>query len=414
MPFHQSSPSTSTSMASSWLEPHRQAFLDTLTVQGYADRTVSTYLRMTGRLCAEIEARDLGVDDVDPGVLMDLAATCPRMGSASMERELMLATRRLVEYLVDTDVISAVPPVPPPSSDALEQLSAEFDTWLRHHRGMFERRRLVHRAFVKLFMTFCCTDTRTLSDLSTITPESIFAFLDHVSGKASWRLPYLRNLLRFLVLSGRIPCDLTGAVPRSSQSRHDGLPRHLDPDTVQQLIEAVRGNRPRELRDHAMLLLMARLGLRAQEATAVRLGDIDWRNCRMLIRGKGGQFDRMPLPVDVGEALVAWIRDGRRGDSRHVFVSTRPPYRPFTSLTVRRALRIAYELAGLTPPRGQVRTRALRHSLAMDLLGRGASLEEVGDVLRHRSHQSTTVYSHYDIEALRPLARPWPVPGAAP
>ena len=162
-----------------------------------------------------------------------------------------------------------------------------------------------------------------------------------------------------------------------------------------------------------MLLMMARLGLRGQEAIAVRLDDIDWRAGRLVVRGKAGQLDRMPLPVDVGETAVAWIRNGRQGSSRHLFVSVRPPYRPFTSSpVVRRALLQAYERAGLTPPRGQARTHALRHSLAMDLLGRGASLEEIGDVLRHRSRQSTAVYAHYDIDALRPLARSWPVPGA--
>ena len=118
----------------------------------------------------------------------------------------------------------------------------------------------------------------------------------------------------------------------------------------------------------------------------------------------------MPLPVGVGEVLVNWICNARKGDSRHVFVLTSAPFRPLvSSWAVRKALRLAYQRAGLNPPRGEVRTHALRHSLAIKLINQNRSLEEVGDVLRHRSQRSTTVYARYDIEALRPLARPWPV-----
>lgn len=165
-------------------------------------------------------------------------------------------------------------------------------------------------------------------------------------------------------------------------------------------------------REYAMLLLMARLRLRAQEVIALRLDDIDWETGRMLVRGEGRQFDRVPIPVDVGEAIVAWLLGGREGDSRHLFVCVRPPYAPFTSSwIVRRALRKAYGQAGLILPRGEARTHALRHSLAMTLLDGGYSLEEVGDVLRHRRSGSTTAYARYDLGTLRALARPWPVPG---
>ena len=162
-----------------------------------------------------------------------------------------------------------------------------------------------------------------------------------------------------------------------------------------------------------MLLVMARLGLRAQEVGAMRLDDIDWTVGRMLIRGKNGQFNHMPLPVDVGDAIVSWLRNGRRGCSRHLFVRLYPPFTAFpSSEPIRMALRRACGLAGLTPPRGQVRTHALRHSLAMKLLNQGSSLEEIGDVLRHRSRDSTTTYARHDVETLREIARAWPVKGA--
>ena len=163
-------------------------------------------------------------------------------------------------------------------------------------------------------------------------------------------------------------------------------------------------------RDHAMLLTMARLGLRGQEIIAIRLEDINWEAGEILIRGKCAQLVDMPLPVDVGEAMAGWILHGRRGNSRHLFVSIHPPFLPFTSVApVTNALRRAYAASGVTPPGGEVRCHVFRHSLAMNLLEDGTSLADIGNMLRHGSAVATTVYARHDIEALRPLARPWPV-----
>ena len=207
----------SASMDSSWWAPHRSAFLNCLVGQGYAERTLATYRLMTGRLCAALDARGLAADDVDAGVLADLSAACPRTGSPSMERDLISVTRRFADYLVDSGAIAPMLPAPPPASGSLEQLSAQFDAWLRQHRGMFGRRLRTHRSILKSFMTFCGASTRALDDPRGITPESIFAFVDGFSGKSNWRLPYLRNVLRFLFWNGRLARDLTDAVPRSAR-----------------------------------------------------------------------------------------------------------------------------------------------------------------------------------------------------
>ena len=396
---------------SHWLSPHRSGFLESLAAQGYAKRTVNNFRRMVDRLCAEAEARRLGPDTLDAGVMEELADACPRTGTPHMERELARTKRRFTDYLVCAGAIAAAAPTPLPAGSP-EQLCSELNQWLRNHRGMFGNRLRTHRKVLRLIMAFCCTATGTAEDLAAITPEVLFAFLECCAGRAGWRLPYVRNILRFLFWSGRISQDLSAAVPGVAGGRRGGLPSHLEVGVVLKLLEDVRGDRPCNLRDHAMLLLMARLGLRAQEVVAARLDDIDWGAGRMLVRGKGGQFDRVPIPVDVGEAIVAWVRGGRKGDSRQLFVCVRPPYAPLTSsAAIRDALRNAYRRAGLVPPGGQARTHALRHSLAMALLDRGSSLAEIGDVLRHRSARSTTVYARYDHGALRSLARPWPVPG---
>ncbi len=118
--------------------------------------------------------------------------------------------------------------------------------------------------------------------------------------------------------------------------------------------------------------------------------DIDWSVGRVMIHGKGGDRSYRPLPIDVGDALVAWLRNGRRGISRHVFVATKPPFEPLTTHTIRRVLRLAYDRSGLTPPQGEYRTHSRRHGLAMNLLEKGNSLADIGDVLRHNSMHTTT------------------------
>jgi site-specific recombinase XerD len=178
------------------------------------------------------------------------------------------------------------------------------------------------------------------------------------------------------------------------------------------LIDAVRKDDAVGRRNYAMLMLIARLGLRAPEVIAIQLEDIDWRAGEILIRGKGKLHDRMPLPADAGEAIVDYIRNARVGNSRALFVSARAPYRAFQDGQILNyVLRDAFKKTGLKPPQKYVGSHVLRHSLATDMLRKGASLDEIGDVLRHRSRMTTTIYAKHDIEALRSVARTWPAQG---
>jgi integrase/recombinase XerD len=222
----------------------------------------------------------------------------------------------------------------------------------------------------------------------------------------------LRTLFRFLFWSGKTKRDLVNAIPRVAQPPQSHLPRYLKPEAVEQLIGSVRSDDPVGRRNYAMLLLVARLGLRAPEVIAIHLDDIDWRAGTILIRGKGKRHDRMPLPKDAGEAIVGYIRNGRRGPSRVLFVSSKVPYSPFVDATIVNAvLRCAFDRTGLKPPQKYVGSHVLRHSLATDMLRKGASIDEIGDVLRHRSRASTTIYARHDVEGLRAITRDWPVQG---
>ncbi len=393
-----------------WLLAYLTAFLHSLSEQGYSKHTIEVYRRISHRLCDVVQMKNIGPSELDVGTMDRLADVCVTTDSLCMKKRAKWIVRQFCIYLIDAGAM--VHKVPLPFQGTVEQLCSELDHWLRSQRGLCGDHLKVYTKILTQFVQHCKADTDMVQNLALVTPEDVLAFVDKVTVSSNWPIPYLRNILRFLFWSNYIPRDLSAIIPPTAPARTDGLPRHLEPATVTKLLEVLHNDTPRDRRDYAMLLLMARLGLRAQEVVAIQLEDIDWHTGRILIRGKGNQYDYMPLTVDIGEAIIAWLRYGRPGQTRHLFVKLRAPFTAFqNSRTVHRALYRAYKLAGLPLPTGKVHTHSLRHSLAMKLLHQGSSLEEIGDVLRHRSYDSTTTYARYDVESLRELARPWPIKG---
>jgi site-specific recombinase XerD len=321
---------------------------------------------------------------------------------------------RFINALVEAGV--AERPEPPRRAPTpLDRLSAEYETYLRNQRGLAEKTIYDSLRFLDRFMTF--RFGAKLGRLDDIRPADIVAFLRHLNNR---KTPYrdrtppthLRSLFRFLFWSGKIQRDLAASLPRVAAPRASHLPRSLKPEEIERLIEATWSTDAIGRRNYAMMVLLARLGLRAPEVTAIQLDDIDWRSGTILIRGKGKLHDRMPLPEDAGKAIVDYICNGRRGTSRTLFVSDKAPFRPFAHASMlNTVLRAALKDTGLEPPQKYIGSHLLRHSLATDLLRKGASLDEIGDVLRHRSRASTTIYARHDLEGLRSIARAWPLEG---
>jgi len=225
---------------------------------------------------------------------------------------------------------------------------------------------------------------------------------------------HLRNFFRYLFKAGKTTANLSLAIPSVAQRYGTRLPRHLMPEQVNILLGAIRTEAPRGRRNYAMVLLLARLGLRPPEVIAMQIDDIDWRSGEIIVRGKGARHDRLPLPPDVGEALAGYIRFDRITTSRALFVTEQPPNRPFKNGQVLNdILKDAFARTGLAPPTPYVGAHILRHSLATNLVRCGASLEEISDTLRHRSRASTMLYARLDIDGLRSIALPWPVAGGA-
>ena len=285
-------------------------------------------------------------------------------------------------------------------------LLAEFRTWLGQERGLSAMTVRCYSKQAKYFLAAVGGPGAVSGlDAGTVTAFMVEHSRDRNGWSAKAMVTSLRALLRFAHVTGRTAVPLAGAVPAVASWRLAALPRGLSQAEIGRLLAGCDRETAAGLRDYAVLSLLARLGLRGAEAAGLRLGDIDWRAGEIAVCGKGSRIERLPLPAPAGEALVAWLTDGRpRCESRAVFVTVRRPYRPLTPEAVRAIMGRACDRAGLQR-RGAHR---LRHALATEMLRAGASLPEVGQVLRHRSQLSTSLYAKVDQDALRPLARPWP------
>lgn len=219
----------------------------------------------------------------------------------------------------------------------------------------------------------------------------------------------LRPLLVFLHVTGRIGDPLRWAVPRVADTNRRLLPRAVDRVTVAALLASCDRRRPCGLRDYAILLLLVRLGLRCAEVASMRLEDIDWRAGELRLRGKGGREDRLPLPVDVGEAISEYLLRRPPVVSRVVFSRLPAPIGPMARQTVGQVVARACQRAGV--PR--IAAHRLRHTAATDMLRAGCSMSEVAEVLRHQLLYTTAIYARVDHAALQAVAMPWPGSGAA-
>jgi site-specific recombinase XerD len=304
------------------------------------------------------------------------------------------------------------------TQSARAALLARFEEYLIKQRGLSPRTIYHTLRFANRFLDHRFGEgTIKLSSLRNV---DVIGFLQHLlTGKHPYRdktaTTHVRTFLQYLFGCGATATNLAPSVPTMAQRWAARLPRHLSPDGVEAVLASVRDNPNCGARDYAMLLLMARLGLRAAEVIAIQLDDINWRAGELTVRGKGKLHDRMPITVEIGEALSRYLRDERGpATCRTLFVTHRAPYRRFKDGQIVNAiLKQALKATGQKPVTPYVGSHLLRHSLATQLVNAGASLDEVGDVLRHRSRSSTMIYARLDAEGLRSIAQPWPAAGGA-
>jgi site-specific recombinase XerD len=282
-----------------------------------------------------------------------------------------------------------------------------FCHWMRRQRGTGEptlyNYSLSIRELVKRFG----------EDPSGLEAKSLRQFVLERSQQCGWAAAKtcttaLRMFLRFLIAEGKCAANLFGAIPVLAHWRLSSLPRYLQSDEVERVVSSCDPSSSVGVRDRAILLLLARLGFRAGDIVQLRLSDINWRDAEICVSGKGRREVRLPLTQEVGCALVAYLQDGRpRTDTDVLFVRSRAPFRAFAShstvsVIVERAMRRAEVTC---QSRGAA--HVLRHSAATSMLRQGASLQDIADVLRHRSIETTQIYAKVDVNALRQIAQPW-------
>lgn len=396
------------------LDSYITSFEESLSSRNYKPATLENYRYLLRRFGQLLDTEGIAPSALTPDVAVALGRRLPT--TAKSQIKVPNLARLFVEHLIEIDVATR-PPLTAAQAERRELLG-NLELYLLRQRGLSPRSVKHVLGFAVRFLAHRFGDGRL--DLAVLSARDVVAFMEHVIAR---KTPYrdktlsthLRGFFQYLFAQGLTTTNLSLCVPRVHKPWGERLPRYLSPDELEAVLASVATNPRRGARDYAMLLLMARLGMRAPEVMAIQLDDIDWRAGELLVRGKGQRHDRLPIPPDVGEAISRYLREERAATTtRTLFVSHRAPNRPFKdSQIINSILREAFAATGVKPPTPYVGSHVLRHSLATNLVRSGASLEEIGDLLRHRSRATTMIYAKLDTDGLRSIAQPWPTAEAA-
>jgi integrase/recombinase XerD len=387
---------------------HIDAFAAWLEAQGYAGFTVRYFVRLVADLSRWLGRRGLGLADLTPARVEAFAQIREKSGCLRSGDTRMLL--RVLGFLQSTGALD--PPCPVAVlSTPIERLCADFAQYLREERGVSHATVTNYLPAVQRFLAWrfgsgpLCLDALEAGDIGAFI---LGQTRELSTSRVKLAVTALRSFLRFALVDGRVRTDLSGCVPTVPMWRLRALPRALAPLQIEQVLAHCDRTTAVGKRDYAILVLLARLGLRAGEVAALRLEDLHWRGGEILVHGKGASCDGLPLTQEVGEALVDYLVHGRpECASRALFVRARAPLRGFAgAMTVCTVVRHALERAGLDPP--SKGAHQFRHALACSMLQQGGTLEQIGDILRHRHTDTTTLYARVDLPRLRPLAAPWP------
>jgi integrase/recombinase XerD len=392
------------------------AFAKSLSCAGYTPVSVHPKKQIASAFALWTRKKEIAVVDLQELHAAKFIRESPRRRSKVRDAIKRRVLHLLFSYLRDEGKV--LPPVkvnklPSP----VEVLHDRFEQHLLHQRGLSERSLQAYRPFVHSFLVEYVSNVGSVCP-KALDPQDVRDFLltrirTRPTRSAKLLSTALRSLLRFLFQSGETTVDLSLAIPTVRQWRQATVHSYLVPEEVEQVLHTCNRATPVGRRDYAVLLLLARLGFRAEEVITLELGDIQWRAGDILIRGKGRVFERLPLLADVGEALALYIQQDRgRSTSRRVFLRNKAPRVGLTTQTAVGAIaRRAISRAGLRP---RVRGAHLfRYSLATNMIRQGASMTEIGEILRHRSPDTTGIYAKVDFGALSTVASRWPLIGGA-
>jgi site-specific recombinase XerD len=373
---------------------------------GYTPQTVRAMLKDLGSL-----GRWMDVESVEVGALTVTAIEsflADRRAAGRQRVPTVRALRSMQTYLRDVGVMAVELP---PSLSPVEVLVGDYREWLIADRGLAVMTVLRYETLARRFLTARVTHTDELG-VAGLEGLVVSRFLLGECGRvclgsAKGKVAELRSLLRFLHVRGFTPRSLAESVPGVAGWRETTIPPTMPQSDIESLLTSCDRSTLDGARDHAILMLLARLGLRSIEIARLQLDDLDWRAGDLLVRGKARRDDRLPIPADVGAALAEYLALRGHHDSRSVFLTLRAPTRPIRADLVGDVVQRHCRQAGVP----HVGPHRLRHTLATRMLARGAALSDISQVLRHSDLATTAIYAKVDLGRLRQVARPWP--GAA-
>ena len=373
---------------------------------GYTPLTAAGHVRLMAQLDRWLAGRDLAASALTPAIVD--AYFADRRAAGYVNERTSRALQPLVGYLRRLGVLSADGPVA--GTTASERLLARYRDYLVRERGLAAATVELNVRLVRPFLLERADARDGELDLGHVTAAEVAEWVVTQSRQrprsVTRIVTAMRSLLGFLHVDGVLEQSLAAAVPSVPGWTLTGLPKWLTDDQLAALLASCDRETATGRRDFAILTVLVRLGLRAGEVAALSLEDIDWRRGEITVRGKGNRHDRLPLPVDVGQVIIAHLGGGRpaAAQDRAVFLRAQAPYRALSSVAVTTVVAAAGRRAGI----GRIGAHRLRHSAATAMLRSGGSLAEVGQALRHARPLTTAIYAKVDFEALRELARPWP------
>jgi integrase/recombinase XerD len=385
------------------LVPYVDGFWSELIRGGYAPSSARNLLRVGAHVSRWLAGRRLEASDLTVDRATQFAAHRRRQGYTQF-----LTPRALDPLLGYLRRVGAAPPPAVALETAVDRFVREYSEFLSSQRGLAAptirgytdfARRLIDAEFGGEVPDWPCA-----LDAAAVTAFISREFARSSIRQCKWVVTCLRSLLRYLQVQEKLERDLAACVPAVAGWRQAGLPKGLAPEQLRRLLAVHDARSLVGARDRAVLCLLARLGLRAGEVAALCLTDVDWRAGELVVRGKPRRENRLPLPLDVGKAVVRYLRLRPRVTTRAMFLTVRAPHRPITSGAASTIARKALRATGITTGSAHI----LRHTAATMMLRHGASLAEIGHVLRHRHVDTTTIYAKVDFAALRTVVRAWP------
>lgn len=384
------------------LAPYASEFESQLTECGYAPWTRVAHLRVMVHLSRWLREGGLGAADLTGQRIEQYLEQRRDSGYKAF------CSRRSLSPLLETLAPSGLLPGEEPAVPAsqVDVLLGGFSRYLREERGLVSCTAQAYVTRARRFLADC-SDGGDLHELTSAdVTHAVLRESAAVSvGSVQYFVAALRSFLRYCHVAGLIETDLSAATLTITGRRRSSLPKGISASDAQALLRSCDRRSAAGRRDHAIILMLLRLGLRSGEVAALRLEDLDWRAGQIVVHGKGGRVDRLPLPADVGEAVAGYLYRARpQTISRQVFLRSAAPRVGLSRRGVSSIVRQACVRAGVPP----VGAHRLRHTLACQLVRARVPLPEIGQILRHHAATSTALYARVDVDQLRTVARPWP------